>query len=263
MQVIEFPDSMDKLLGKVTMAYVSDLFLDTDRLRVMDALEFFANRCEPPALIHTISPLGIHWPQARKLLERGEIGLIVSMDVARDLLHEGIEPDFIALYGSDGFWDMIAEHAEQYDMKRGRFKAFVEAFGKHLAALRFFYGEGWYLMMYFRDYQHGLATRERVGDILVQLLLNTTVYNTYLGSRNPLSAVFLLMRRVNEVILEKIGDPVILLELDEPPRLRATITPKDESGTEELEEAYRELKLLHPKTVESHNEKTLIIHYLF
>jgi len=47
MQIIEFPDSMDKLLGKVTVAYVSDLFLDTDRLRVVDALEFFAKRREP------------------------------------------------------------------------------------------------------------------------------------------------------------------------------------------------------------------------
>jgi len=47
MQVIEFPGSMDKLLGKVTVAYVADLYLDTDRLRVMDALEFFAKHREP------------------------------------------------------------------------------------------------------------------------------------------------------------------------------------------------------------------------
>jgi len=259
-QVIEFPDSMDKLLGKVTVAYVSDLFLDTEKLRIVD-LEILITHRKLPALVYGVSPLSKRWwSYVVKLFEKGEVGFIVPAYGVEDLKREGIDVDYIALYGSDGFWDAVAEDPERFGMNRQRFKALVEMFGKHLTALRLFYDVGSRLLSHIRDYRAGAVSREELAFRFVDLILDVTAYEEYIPSEEPPMELFAVMRMSNELVINELEDPVILLELDKSATLKATIAFNDESDAENM---YGKLKLLHPRAVEKQNNKVVVVRYLF
>jgi len=260
MQLIEFPGSMDMLLGKVTVAYVADLYLDTDRLRILD-LDGLIVRRKLPALIYGVSPLSkMWWPQVAKLLEKGEIGLIVPAYGVEDLKREGIDVDYIALYGSESFWDAVAEVPERYGLSKDRFRVLVEMFGRHLTTLRLFYDSGSLLLPYIRDYRAGIVSREQLVTHFVDLILDITAYREYVASAEIPMKLLAVMRMSNELVIDELEDPTILLELDKPAALKATIEFNDESDTENM---YRKLKLLHPRAVDRQDSRTIVVRYFF
>jgi len=261
MEVIEFPDKMDVLLGKVGIAYLACVNINKDDLRVVQAINLITGLVKPPAIVHSVSPLDYFWPKVFELLERGEVGLVVSADVARQLYQEtGRKVNYIILYGSEGFWNIVAERAERYGMDRQRFRAFVEMFGRHMAALRFFWKHGLGILPDIRDYASGKTDREWLARQLVNMLLDVYAYEVYPIPEAWKDYTLLAKYSMNKKLLELVGDPVVLLELDKPLKFQVKAEFERE---EDAEEIYKILYSLHPRAVERKNQHTVVAKLLF
>jgi len=101
MREIEFPGKMDALLGKISLAYVAEIYLDWEDLRVLSASGFAAGS-RLPAIVYGASPWldKEMWSRLMRLLDRDEVGLIVSADGVKHLRRKGRELDYVILYGS-------------------------------------------------------------------------------------------------------------------------------------------------------------------
>jgi len=261
MREIEFPGKMDALLGKISLAYVAEIYLDWEDLRVLSTSDIVAGS-RLPAIVYNASPeLDKElWAHLMRLLDRGEIGLIVSADDVKYLRSEGREVDYIILYGSEEFWSRAASIPEVYGLSRSRFLALVEAFGRHLAAMRLFFDAFHNIPIYVRYYLEGTISRERLAQQLVDAILDVSAYAAYSTRTELMRKVIDVMQASNAAALESVKDPATLLELEEPPRINIRLKLDDVS---EAERIYDAVKLLHPRAVEKVSDNTVAVKYLF
>jgi len=261
-QIIEFPDRMDPLLGKVTVAYMADIRLNYDRLRIMKDISFRVYQKLPTLIYRPALLMEEWWRQTKKLLEKGDIGLIIRASDIEYLRKEGIEVDYIALYGSTGFWDLLANKVALYGMSRERFRAIVETFGGHLAALRLFFTSLKTVLLDFFDYKRGKIPRDLLRDEVERLLYRVDVYGTYPIPKDLYYDVTYFMHGVNmAVVIRKLGNDLVkLLELDEPLKLEETVVIEGETAAKDIYEA---VKAVHPRAVDNLSGTSFTLRHLF
>jgi len=261
MKVIEFPDKMDVLLGKVAVGYLSYVNIVRDDLRVVQAMHLVSGLVKPPAVVHSVSDLDFYWPKVLELLEKGEIGLVISVNTARRLYQKtGRKADYVILYGSEGFWNIVVERVERYGMNKQRFRAFVEMFGRHMATLRFFWEHDLGILLEYKDYTEGKIDRKWFEPQFVNMLLDVYAYENYPVPEDLKEAVLTFMMRNNATVLKEAGDPLFLFELDNPVEIQIENVFEDEK---EAEEIYRVLSSLHPKAVERKDRHTVVVKLMF
>jgi len=257
---IEFPNKMDPLLGKITVAYICTFDPFDNELRIVDEYQLKKYN-SLPALV--FEPPVEERPELLKLLEKGEVGFLVSYESAKELERiTGHGPDYIALYGSTGFWDkQLAVIEEYWGYEKRKAMAIAEMFGRHMVALRFFY-DATSVMSTLSRYRAGHTSRDVLAREIDLALFEYDAYYDYypFPDELPLRVTVDVMRFIDEVAVEELldGDLVKLFELDEPVPIGLKIR-----FLEVADAVYRALKQVHPRAVEWVGEGVVLVKHLF
>jgi len=260
MELIEFPRKMDPLLGKISVTYISTFDPYDDELRIVHYYQL-RKRIELPALI--FDPPVEEQPELLRLLEKGDVGFLVPYESAKELERiTGREPDYITLYGSAEFWDKQLSIVEEYwGYEKRRAMAVAEMFGRHMAALRFFYGTR-AVVSGVTHYRTGYISRDALAFRIDHTLFEYDAYYDYypLPDELPLHVTTGVMRFIDKTAVEELlgGDLVKLFELDEPIQVNLKIR-----FTEAADAVHRTLKAIHPRAVEWVGEGVILVKHLF
>ena len=262
MEIVRLTDSMERLLGRITVTCIPDLniYLDTGSLRIMEFTDLLSGG-KTPALVYGVSPLVYEdWGRVIRLLGEGRVGLLVTEGEARIIYEEtGRKADAVALYGDDGFWRAVASDlGKRWGVRNHSVLVVSAVFARHLAGLRLFYGAGNVLPV-LSSYRTGSASREELAEALFSAVSDVTVYSAYPVPFERWERLLQVLPVVNMTMLQQsLGDPARLLEIEEPPVMSLQLRLEETAKT-----LYETVRLLHPEAVKPIDEKTLLFKALF